>query len=109
MHPKVIFLHYSLFSPAGYLIGGELRQFLREADAFKVAFFQDEFHYCRQRFEFVNEIGVDLIYTHVHAEDIPHVWGRYTPGARARFNYPGYVDSEMVAAAATVLPSRGGS
>ncbi len=51
-------------------------------------------------FEFVNDIGVDLIYTHVHPEDIPQVWGRYTPRARARFNYPGYVDSQMVAAAA---------
>lgn len=99
-HPKAIFLHYSLFSPLGYLISVELGEFLKQADAFKVAFFQDEFHYCRQRFEFVNEIGVDLIYTHVHSEDIPQVWGRYTRGAQARFNYPGYVDSEMVAASA---------
>jgi hypothetical protein len=100
VHPRAILLHYSLFSPAGYLIPSQMREFLREADAFKIAFFQDEFHYCRQRFEFVNEIGVDLIYTHVHPENIPQVWGRYTPGTRARFNYPGYVDSEMVAAAA---------
>ncbi len=99
VHPAAVFLHYSLFSPFGYLIPNRMRKFLRSVDAFKVAFFQDEFHYCRQRFDFVNELGVDLIYTHVHPEDIPNVWGRYTPGARARFNYPGYVDSAMVAAA----------
>ena len=99
VHPTVVFLHYSLFSPFRYLIPDRMRKFLRTADAFKVAFFQDEFHYCRQRFDFVNELGIDLIYTHVHPEDIPNVWGRHTPRARARFNYPGYVDSAMVGAA----------
>ena len=99
VHPSVVFLHYSLFATLRYFIPDQMRTFLRNADAFKVAFFQDEFHYCRQRFDFVNELGVDLIYTHVHPEDIPNVWGRYTPRARARFNYPGYVDSAMIAAA----------
>ncbi len=64
-----------------------------------MAFFQDEFYFCRNRFEFVNEVGIDLIYTHVHPEAIPDVWGRYAPRSRAVFNYPGYVDSEMVQAA----------
>ncbi len=99
VHPQIVFLHYSLFSPQGYMLNGPMREFLRTVNAYKVAFFQDEFHFCQQRFQFVNEIGVDFIYTHVHTEDIPSVWGRYTPRARARFNYPGYVDSEMVDAA----------
>ena len=30
---------------------------MRDADAFKVAYFQDEFHFCRNRFGFVNEVG----------------------------------------------------
>jgi hypothetical protein len=99
VHPQIVFLHYSLFSPEGYMLNDPMREFLRTTDAYKVAFFQDEFHFCRQRFQFVNEVGVDFIYTHVHTEDIPSVWGRYSPAARARFNYPGYVDREMVNAA----------
>ncbi len=98
-HPRAIFLHYSLFSPLGYLIPPAMSEWLKSAEAFKVAFFQDEFHYCRQRFEFVNEVGIDLIYTHVHPEDIPEVWGRYAPRATAKFNYPGYVEREMTDAA----------
>ena len=98
-HPRAIFLHYSLFSPLGYLIPPAMSEWLKSADAFKVAFYQDEFHYCHQRFEFVNEIGINLIYTHVHPEDIPEVWGRYTPRATAQFNYPGYVELEMIEAA----------
>jgi hypothetical protein len=100
VHPTAVFLHYSLFSPLGYLVPPALREWLKSVDALKVAFFQDEFHYCRQRFDFVNELGIDLIYTHVHPEDIAQVWGRYTPHATARFNYPGYVEQEMTAAAA---------
>ncbi|MGA2755812.1 MAG: hypothetical protein ABSF58_00485 [Solirubrobacteraceae bacterium] len=100
VHPSVVFLHYSLYSPQGYNLSPALAEFVRSIDALKVAFFQDEFHYCRQRFDFVNDVGIDLVYTHVHPQDIPHVWGRYTPRVQARFNYPGYVDPQMLAAAA---------
>jgi hypothetical protein len=100
VQPAAVFLHYSLFATTGYLIPKRMRSWLRRIDALKVAFFQDEFHYCQQRFRFVNDVGIDLIYTHVHPDDIPRVWGRYTPRTKAKFNYPGYVDSEMVAAAA---------
>jgi hypothetical protein len=77
-----------------------MAQFLRASDAMKIACFQDEFYFCKKRFQFVNDSGVDLVLTHVHPRDIPAVWGRYCPRARARFNYPGYVAEEMVAAAA---------
>jgi hypothetical protein len=99
VHPAVMFLHYSLFGSGSYHLGEELFEFVRSCDAMKVAFFQDEFYFCRKRFAFVNEAGVDLVLTHVHTEDIPHVWGRYAPRTRARFNYPGYVSPEIVAAA----------
>ncbi len=62
MHPTVMFLHYSLFGAGRYPLG-ERDARVREgcSDAFKVAFFQDEFHFCRNRFAFVNEVGVDLV------------------------------------------------
>ena len=43
--------------------------------------------------------NINLVLTHVHPQDIPQVWGRYAPRATARFNFPGYVASEMLAAA----------
>jgi hypothetical protein len=99
VHPAVVFLHYSLFGSGRYTVGERMREFLRSCDCMKVACFQDEFYFCRTRFDFVNEIGVDVVLTHVHPEDIPAVWGRYAPRARARFNYPGYVAAEMLEAA----------
>jgi hypothetical protein len=71
----------------------------RQTDAFKVAFFQDEYYFCQKRFAFVNDHAIDLVYTLVGPQYIPEVWGRYTPGARAIFNLPGYVDDDMLAAA----------
>jgi hypothetical protein len=99
--PAIIVLHYSLFGSGLYRLGPKMNEFVRSSDAFKVAFFQDEFHHCRKRFEFVNDAGVDLVYTHVREQDIPQVWGRFTPDATARFNYPGYVDHAMLDAART--------
>ena len=99
VHPSVVFLHYSMFGSGRYLLADELSEFVRSCDCMKVACFQDEFYFCQKRFALVNELGVDLVLTHVHTEDIPRVWGRYAPRTRARFNYPGYVGSETLAAA----------
>jgi len=100
LRPEVIFLHYSLFGSGHYLVGDRMTEFLAASDAMKVACFQDEFYFCRKRFAFVNDAGIDLVLTHVHEQDIPAVWGRYAPRTRARFNYPGYVAAEMLDAAA---------
>ena len=99
VHPEVIFLHYTMFGSGRYTIGERMTEFLRSSDALKVACFQDEFYFCRKRFAFVNDVGVDLVLTHVHPEHIPQVWGHYCPRTKARFNYPGYVAAEMLEAA----------
>ncbi len=92
-------LHYSLFGSGRYLLGEDMHEFVSRSDAFKIAFFQDEYLWCRKRFDFVNEANIDLVYTHVRPRDIPQVWGRFAPRAAARFNYPGYVDRAMLEAA----------
>ena len=97
--PAAIILHYSLFGSGNYGLDERWLEWLeRRSDSVKVAFFQDEFHFCQKRFGFVNAVGVDLIFTHVSPRYIPEVWGRYTPRARAIFNLPGYVDGQMLAA-----------
>lgn len=100
VRPGAIILHYSLFGSGVYRLDERYLAWLRDrSDALKVAFFQDEYYFCQKRFGFVNDYGVDVVFTHVSAQHIPEVWGRYTPGARALFNIPGYVDEGMLAAA----------
>ncbi len=98
--PGAVILHYSMFGSGEYRLDERFLSWLRDRpDALKLAFFQDEFYFCQKRFEFVNNCGVDVVFTHVSPQHIPEVWGRYTPKARALFNVPGYVDDGLLAAA----------
>lgn len=100
VHPGAVILHYSMFGSGEYRLDDGFLAWLRDRpDALKIAFFQDEYYFCHKRFDFVNEYGVDVVFTHVSPQYIADVWGRYTPNARALFNIPGYVDDDMVAAA----------
>ena len=97
--PGAVLMHYSIFGSGQYRLDDRYLAWLRERpDMLKLAFFQDEFYFCQKRFAFVNDNAIDLVFTHVSPQDIPAVWGRYTPRARAVFNLPGYVDERMVAA-----------
>jgi hypothetical protein len=100
VEPGAVLLHYSLFGSGNYKLDERYMAWLRaRSNTVKIAFFQDEFYFCRQRFGFVNEAAIDVVFTHVSPQHIPEVWGRYTPSARAVFNLPGYVDDGMLAAA----------
>jgi hypothetical protein len=100
VEPGAIVLHYSLFGSGRYKLDEPTLRWLRaRRDALKIAFFQDEHHFCRKRFAFVNELAIDLVYTHVSPRHIPAVWGRYAPTTRAVFNLPGYVHDGLLAAA----------
>src|SRR3954464_8678917 len=41
-----IVLHYSLFGIVPYQLSGPFLRYLASSDAYRVAFFQDEHHYC---------------------------------------------------------------
>jgi hypothetical protein len=100
VQPGAVILHYSLFGSGEYRLDDRFLAWLRaRPDTLKIAFFQDEYYFCQKRFHFVNEHGVDVVFTHVSPEFIADVWGRYTPNARAVFNIPGYVEDGMLEAA----------
>lgn len=95
-----VVLHYSLFAPDSYHLNQEFRSYLAEEcqSSYKVAFFQDEYHFCRNRFEFLNEHGIDCVYSCLEPEQFDAVYGRYTGVARVVSNVPGYVSREMIEA-----------
>jgi len=94
-----VVLHYSLFHTTGYKLDAGLRRFLAETDAYKVAFFQDEHHFCRQRFAFLNDYGFDCVFTCLEEAEFDKVYRRYTDVPTLVSNYPGYASEEMVSAA----------
>lgn len=103
---KVIILHYSLFGTETYLLNKEFFKYLEDCkDSYKIAFFQDEHHFCRQRFGFINRFKIDCIYTLLEPEYFKDVYQKYTEVKRIAYYIPGYVsDSLITASEKFVLP-----
>jgi hypothetical protein len=96
---SAVVLHYSLFSPRGYYLDDRFRGYLSESDAYKIAFFQDEHHYCRQRFAFLDRHGIDCVYSMLEPNQVAAVYGAHTRVSDVVTHLPGYVSDELVAAA----------
>jgi Glycosyl transferases group 1 len=94
-----VVLHYSLFHSTGYKLDQGFRRFLASTDAYKVAFFQDEHHFCRQRFAFLNEYHFDCVFTCLEPSEFGKVYERYTSVPKLVSYLPGYVSETMVEAA----------
>ena len=98
-HFDALLLHYSLFGSGIYMLDKGFQHFVRESDAYKVAFFQDEYFFCQKRFRFIDDYGIDCVYTCLEPPEFDNVYGRYTNVSTIRSNYPGYASEDMVAAA----------
>lgn len=107
---EVIVLHYSLFGPPALRgvwpdgLGDDFQRFLvDQSDAFKVAFFQDEYRYCRERFAFLDRCRIDLIYTLLDEKYWHDVYERHTLVRKFAHTLTGYVDPDLVARALTLV------
>ena len=75
-----IILHYSLFGMARYRLDEGFLRYLRGSDAYKVAFFQDEYFACQRRFAFLNEYEIDCVYTCLEPSQFDQVYGALHQG-----------------------------
>ena len=94
--PAVMILHYSLFGSATYPIPPRILGFLDGSRAYKIAFFQDEYHYRPQRIAFLNDHAIDCVYTLVQPAYHELVYGAASSVRRIVTVIPGYVDDRMV-------------
>lgn len=93
---KVIVLHYSMFGSGQYCLNKTFLNFLeRSSHSFKVAFFQDEYQYCQQRFRFINLFGIDAVYTLLAPEYFQPIYGEHTSAGVIRSTLTGYVGEEL--------------
>jgi len=92
----IIVLHYSLLGPK-YLLFGEFLEYLKNSrSSYKIAFFQDEHHYCQQRFAFLNDYNIDCVYTLLHPDNFKDVYEKYTGVKRLIQTLTGYVDDNVI-------------
>ena len=96
-----IVIHYTVFAsgPHPYLLDEGLLDYIDRSNAHKLAFFQDEHQYCRRRFAFCDERGLDCVYTCFEPEDFDQTYGRYTRVPKLVSHAPAYVSPDMVEAA----------
>lgn len=101
---KVIVLHYSLFAGRGYFFDGRFLRYLENATgSTKIAFFQDEHHYCPQRFAFIDRYGVDVVYSLLEAPYHEQVYRSHSSATTIRSTLTGYVSDDLVARSADLL------
>jgi hypothetical protein len=96
---SVVLLHYSLFGIAPYKLDEYFERYLDRSEAYKVAFFQDEYQFCGERFAFLDRYRVDCVYTLLEPELWPQVYGAHTKVPKLVYTIPGYVSEDLVALA----------
>lgn len=100
---RIVVLHYSLFGPPTFFgtwpagLSSRFRRYLAQSsDTYKIAFFQDEHHYCQSRFAFLNTYKIQCVYTLLDPKYWSDVYQKYTSVQRLVYTLTGYVSPELV-------------
>lgn len=92
---KIIVLHYSIFGQP-YLMNRYYYDWLMNNESHKIAFFQDEYHYCQTRFKFLNDYRIDCVYTLLEPPFFQEVYGKYTQIKNLVYTLTSYVDDDLI-------------
>jgi len=94
---RILLLHYSLFGSSHYMLDDRFRDYIAASEPeLKIAFFQDEYYYCGQRFRFIDDFAIDWVYTLLRPAEAHLVYGRRTHGPRLLATIPGYVGENLL-------------
>ena len=94
---STVALHYSLFGNWPFSLTSEFLNYLAQSQSsYKVAFFQDEYQYCRERFDFLNRYRIDCIYTLLEPRYFKAVYQDHTCVAKIIHHLTGYVSDELI-------------
>jgi hypothetical protein len=96
---RALVLHYSLFGIWPYMLNEEFLKYIEQSQAFKIAFFQDEYRFCYARFAFINRYKIDCIYTLLEPAYFDKVYHKYTTVQKLVYTLPGYVSDDLIVVA----------
>ena len=92
-----IVLHYSLFGTHPFRLCDHFLDFLiAQRKTLIVAFFQDEYQYCQERFDFINKFKIDLVYSLFTQENSSRIYLENTSCISVHYTLPGYVSERLV-------------
>jgi len=93
---SVIVLHYSVFGGPRSLLSKKLLAYIASCgETVKVAFFQDEMHNCQRRFEIINFLSIDIIYSILDSKFHHEVYYKNTTVKRVIPTLTGFVSEDL--------------
>ncbi len=92
----VIILHYSLFGSDNYCIDDWLEKYIIDSKSYKIAFFQDEYHFFPKRCTFIDRCNIDVLYTLLDETYHDQTYYKFSNIKKVYSTLTGYVDDEMV-------------
>lgn len=96
---KIVIFHYSLFGREDFRLDKNILRYLDENPSYRIAFFQDEYQYCRRRFGFLNQYDIDCVYTLLEPPYSDEVYEKRTKVKKIIHNLTGYVGEDLLNAA----------
>lgn len=95
-HFDVIVLHYSLFGTYPFQLNKNFERYISNSKALKVAFFQDEMIHCHKRFQLIDNLGIDVIYSLLEPRYFQSVYKKNTRVKNVRHTLTGYVSDDLI-------------
>jgi len=94
---RALVMHYSLFGDYPFRLSDEFLRYIEQSrESYKIAFFQDEYQFCPQRFEVLNRLKVDCVFTLLEPDNWNTVYRKRTSVKRFHHTLTGYVDDGLV-------------
>lgn len=91
-----IVLHYSLFGSFPFQLNESFRRYIASSAGIKVAFFQDEMQHCRNRFEIIKSLQVDIIFSLLEPKYYEQVYLKNTSVKYVKKTLTGYVCDSLI-------------
>lgn len=96
LSPGAVILHYSLFGSLPFRLTEDWRRLVASYRCPKIGIFQDEMHYCDERFKLISELDVSAVATLLH-EDFHHLYLEKTCAKHVFRVLTAYVSDDLIA------------
>ena len=94
---SAVIMHYSLFGSYPYALSEKFLRYIESlSESLKIAFFQDEMHYCKQRFGIINRLAIDIIYSLLDPKYFDEVYLKNTVAKSVLPCLTGYVCDQLI-------------
>ncbi len=94
---QVVIMIHSVFSFYPYSLNDKFLRYLEEdKTSYKIAFFQDEYRFCKERLEFINRYKIDCVYTLLEPLYWKEVYLRHTNVPKLKYALTGYVSNDLI-------------